>query len=97
MVRSQPAFHHFPRPLAAAAPAQLLLALLLIAATIAIGTAGCDSTGPSAVQPTLNSLAPDSGTVGTEVQVLGSGFRSGLRVSFGPFEATPVTVVSSTA
>ncbi len=74
--------------------------LVVIAATIglAFGNVGCgkDSTGPEGLEPVLNAIEPDSGTVGTEVQIIGADFASGLGVRFGDIEATSITVVSPT-
>ncbi|TAK77873.1 MAG: cell surface receptor IPT/TIG domain-containing protein [Dehalococcoidia bacterium] len=49
-------------------------------------------------QPTISALSPNSGTAagGTRVTLLGSGFVSGITVSFGGVPATSVNVVNST-
>jgi IPT/TIG domain len=48
--------------------------------------------------PSVTSISPNTGSVtgGTTVTILGSGFQSGARVTFGGFAATSVTLVSST-
>jgi IPT/TIG domain len=48
--------------------------------------------------PSLTSISPNTGPVtgGTTVTILGSGFQSGSRVTFGGIAATSVTLVSST-
>lgn len=59
------------------------------------------STGPTAtagVQPTISALSPNNGSAagGTPVTLHGSGFVSGITVSFGGVPATNVNVVNST-
>ncbi|HXH47937.1 MAG TPA: IPT/TIG domain-containing protein, partial [Terriglobia bacterium] len=48
--------------------------------------------------PSLTSISPNTGPVtgGTTVTILGSGFQSGARVTFGGIAAASVTLVSST-
>jgi IPT/TIG domain len=48
--------------------------------------------------PAVSSVSPNSGPVsgGTTVKILGSGFQSGVNVTFGGIAATSVTLVSST-
>ncbi len=73
-----------------------LLAALVAALALAAGGCGNDSPGPAGLQPGLNALSPDSGTVGTEVEITGSNFESGLVVRFGGFPASGVSVLSPT-
>ncbi|MGD8318829.1 MAG: IPT/TIG domain-containing protein [Gemmatimonadota bacterium] len=59
---------------------------------------GCHNDGvqPDGPAPTLTSLSPAEGTVGTEVHIVGNDFRSGASVSVGGTPATSVDVASST-
>lgn len=61
------------------------------------GSGAATSVG-GGVQPTISALSPSSGTAagGTPVTLLGSGFVSGITVSFGGVPATNVSVVNST-
>lgn len=58
---------------------------------------GCseDSVSPTDQQPVLSSVSPDSGGVGTAVDVLGEHFHSGAVVSFGSRSASRVTFISA--
>ena len=51
---------------------------------------GDDGTGPQVDPPSLQSIEPATGTVGTEVRIEGSGFTSQVTVRFGDFEAPRV-------
>lgn len=61
------------------------------------GSGAATSVG-GGVQPTISALSPSSGTAagGTPVTLLGSGFVSGVTVSFGGVPATNMSVVNST-
>jgi hypothetical protein len=72
-----------------------ILTLLVLSGAIVAGC-GDDSTGPSGREPVVAAVLPDSGTVGTRVEITGSSFEAGLTVRFGPFPATGITLVSST-
>jgi hypothetical protein len=56
---------------------------------------GDDSAGPD-LQPVASSLAPDSGTVGTQVAITGSDFIPGATVTFSGLPAIAVEVPAST-
>ena len=57
---------------------------------------GGDSTGPKAVPPTIATISPIRGTVGTELTVTGTGFRDGATVRVGTLAATDVQVANAT-
>ncbi len=59
------------------------------------GGAGGDG-GGGAVDPTVASVEPSSGTAGTVVAVRGAGFQDGAQVFFGTTRADPVAFVSAT-
>lgn len=77
-----------------------------VAATILLGLAlACggsdDTTGPSdgsdvGPAPSISRASPSEGTVGTEVKLVGSNFRSGASVSFGGSASDSVDVVADT-
>jgi len=67
-------------------------AVLLVAAIVGCGD---DSTGPAGLQPGVQSIAPDSGNVGTQVAVSGSDFETGAHVAFDGIEATFVEYVNA--
>lgn len=61
-----------------------------------LGCGGDGSTAPSTgPAPTITEVEPAVGTVGTELRLDGSNFRSGARVFVGDHEATSPEVVSS--
>ncbi len=74
--------------------------LLIVCALLSVvGCSNKDSnpvSGPTGSQPTALSVVPDSGDVGTLVQITGANFDSGASVSFGPWVAHSVQYVSST-
>jgi hypothetical protein len=51
---------------------------------------------PSGGGPTVTSISPAFGTLGTPVNVIGTGFTSGASVAFGPNPSTSVSYLSST-
>lgn len=59
---------------------------------LALASAACgDSSGPDITPPSLQSAAPDHGTVGTEVRIDGTGFDANeVAVFFGNIQATRV-------
>ena len=65
---------------------------------IAITTAGGSATSSSnfSVTPTISSFSPPSGTVGTNVTIIGTGLTQTTGVSFGGVAATAFTVSSDT-
>jgi len=72
---------------------------IAVSVTLALSVlAGCseDMVSPTDEQPVLSSTAPDSGGVGTAVDIRGQHFHPGAVVSFGTSLAPKVTVVSQT-
>ncbi len=69
---------------------------LVLGAVVAVfSLAGCSkSTDPEPVDPHPSGIAPERGGIGTEVQISGSDFESGIRVWFGDVQ-TPVERLSS--
>lgn len=67
---------------------------------LAFLTVHCGDSSPTAPEetapPSLNSLEPAEGTVGTELEVAGSNFESGATVSVGEHEADVSDVTSTT-
>jgi hypothetical protein len=63
--------------------------ILLIAAAI---SACGDSTGPSGEPPVLSLVAPNQGTVGTEVRITGTGLSSNVEVFFGNLKSPRVVL-----
>lgn len=53
---------------------------------------GDDGNGPEGLQPTVLDVAPDSGNVGTQIAITGSGFEAGARVTFGNLDSDSVVV-----
>ncbi len=53
-------------------------------------------TGPTGSQPSLLTVSPDTGNVGTLVQITGANFDSGASVSFGHWPASGIQYVSRT-
>jgi hypothetical protein len=69
---------------------------LLLAAVMVLAVCG-DSTGPRTSAPTVESVSPTWGAMGTEIQIHGSAFSTDSpRVSFGTTPAASVTPVSTT-
>ena len=66
------------------------------ASIVVLGACGSDSTSPSGAVPTLASVAPATGTVGTELTITGTDFRDGASVLVGGTGATGVEVASPT-
>ncbi|MGH7544913.1 MAG: IPT/TIG domain-containing protein, partial [Gemmatimonadota bacterium] len=58
---------------------------------------GGDGTGPATgLQPDVLAISPDSGNVGTQVEITGFNFENNATVSFGPQSADSVVVVDAT-
>lgn len=57
---------------------------------------GGDATAPRGTTPTIVSVTPSQGTVGTELTITGTDFRSGATVQVGGTSATNVDLSSST-
>ena len=68
----------------------LCVAALLAAVFVACGD---DGSGPEGGPPTLLSLSPSVGTVGTEIRITGSNFQAGLSVFVGDQASTSVDLV----
>lgn len=62
-----------------------------------LGAMGCgeDASGPQNLQPEVNRVEPDSGTVGTQVEITGGSFQAGASVLFGALNASGEAVLSS--
>lgn len=72
------------------------LAVLAVASLAMVWACGSDNgTGPSGLAPTLLSLAPDSGNVGTQVEITGSSLVDGAAVNFGNTQADSVVFIDS--
>lgn len=75
-------------------------AVAVTVATIGVlvaGLGGCgnDSTGPENLTPSVAAASPDSGTVGTRVEITGADFVPGLTVRFGALPAPSVEWLSA--
>ncbi|MBI3363355.1 MAG: hypothetical protein HY033_00435 [Ignavibacteriae bacterium] len=77
----------------------LIIGGLLSIATV-LSLAGCNNdggiSGPTGSQPSILTIHPDSGNVGTLVEITGANFDSGATVIFGRWAAQSVVYVSST-
>jgi len=70
-------------------------ATVLLTAAALVSLAACsDSTGPDGPPPSVFSVEPTTGTVGTDLRVTGSDFRSGASASIGDIPASQVDVAS---
>jgi hypothetical protein len=74
--------------------------VLIASFSFAIGLLGVacgdDGNGPAGLQPDLLTITPDSGTVGTLVEIVGSNFEPGARAAFGGWEVDSVIFVDGT-
>jgi hypothetical protein len=74
--------------------------LVLISLIAAVGTFACgddNGTGPpSGLQPDALSVSPDSGNVGTRVEITGSSFEQGAGVAFDDIPSGTVEFVDAT-
>lgn len=67
---------------------------VVFAALAALGCGDDDGTGPlSGLQPDVVAVSPDTGNVGTLVEISGADFESGAGVAFGEFLSTAVQFV----
>lgn len=74
-----------------------LVSILSLLGLTLFGCGGDDGTGPtSGLQPNLASVSPDSGNVGTQVEISGSDFESGATVEFDDLGADSVLFVDAT-
>lgn len=77
-------------------------AFATMVAAAAFLVAGCGGDGDSTTgpepgpDPSISNVEPATGTVGTEVKIVGANFRSGATVLFGTLEADSVDVVADT-
>jgi len=82
--------------------AKNLVRLALLAITAAVLTAGCGGGGgkkPAPIadpDPAIASVTPATGTVGTEISITGSNFRTGVTASVGGIALGSLDHVSST-
>lgn len=72
-----------------------LLATSAVAAIVA-ACGSSDSTAPRGTAPTITSVSPAQGTVGTELTIVGTDFRAGASVSVGGTNADSVQVAGAT-
>ncbi|HEX6965256.1 MAG TPA: IPT/TIG domain-containing protein [Gemmatimonadaceae bacterium] len=63
---------------------------------VALGACGGDATGPQGPAPTVASISPAKGTVGTELTLTGTNFRDGATVLVGNTAAPTVQVANGT-
>ena len=71
--------------------------VLVFAMLGSLGLAACGSgTGPQGATPTVASVTPVTGTVGTELTVRGTNFRSGVDVKLDSLTATGVSLNGDT-
>lgn len=63
---------------------------------VALGACGGDATAPQGAPPTVASITPATGTVGTELTITGTNFRDGASVVVGSTAATVVQVANAT-
>jgi hypothetical protein len=73
-----------------------LVASLTCAIGLMVMACGDDGSGITGLQPEILSIAPDSGNVGTMVEILGSGFEVGVRAAFGDWESDSVVFIDGT-
>lgn len=69
--------------------------VLLAVATLVAGCGGSKSTSPG-VPPTITSISPLTGTVGTELAITGADFRAPVTVTVGSLTADSVDVSNAT-
>lgn len=70
-----------------------------LVASVILVASGCggDGSGPAlGPAPTISTVSPATGTVGTELTISGTNFRSGLDVFIGAFESDSVDVAGAT-
>ncbi len=72
-----------------------VVAAVALAAVLAIGCGGGSSTGPQGQGPTLVSVNPSTGTVGTELTITGTNFRAGAKVQLDALAADSVQVANA--
>lgn len=72
-----------------------LLAIVSLAGACGGGGANTNTTPPPPA-PTASSVSPATGTVGTELSITGSNFRTGVEVFVGGVQITTVEMTSST-
>lgn len=75
-----------------------LATLAIIAGLVGCGGDGDDGgspTDPDGLQPSLSAVSPDSGNVGTRVEITGSQFEAGAAVSFDGLDADSIEFLDS--
>lgn len=60
------------------------------------GVTGTGSEENEISTPTIESVSPEEGTIGTELTITGTGFASGITVTIGEIDASTIEVESST-
>ena len=72
--------------------------VLTFATLVSLGLAACGggSTGPQGAAPTISSVTPVTGTVGTELTVRGTNYRAGVAVKLDTLTATGVSLNGDT-
>jgi len=78
---------------------KILPTLLLVVGMLMLGCGGDDSTTDPIIiseSPSITGISPSSGTVGTEVEILGANFRAGATVSFDTLLCDSVDLVGDT-
>lgn len=73
-----------------------VVASLTFAVALTAAACGDDGNSPTGLQPDLLSVTPDSGNVGTQVELLGSNFEPGAGAAFGEWAADSVIFVDGT-
>ncbi len=76
-------------------PKSLIFSLILIIISACGGDNKEKITKPAGTAPSVASISPDSGNVGTLVEITGSDFKSGAVVYFGEYQAISTEYVSS--
>lgn len=84
-----------PRPEMRGRSANVVM-LTAVAAWVFTGGCSDDPTGPDGPPPTISAVEPATGTVGTDLRVTGTDFRSGAGASVGGITASQVDVASGT-
>lgn len=73
-----------------------IVASLTIASVLTAVACGDDGNSPTGLQPNLLSVTPDSGNVGTLVELLGSNFEPGAQAAFNGWPADSMIFVDGT-
>ncbi len=73
-----------------------LIASATCALAVTLMACGNDGSELTGIQPDVLSVAPDSGNVGTMIEILGSNFEDGARVAFDDWVADSVIFIDGT-